>query len=402
MISRSLQDYFRCLPEMADSQMDLDQAVENLRLERYAAKGQADSNSLVRKLYYALRPLMPLKVRRILQRRSLSGWEEVAFPLWPVDATVDDMLASALAGSMRVKGITETPFIWFWPRGYSSCLMMTHDVETAAGRDFCGALMDMADEAGFKSSFQIVPEQRYEVPDTFITGIKERGFEVNLHGLNHDGHLFDSRDEFLRRAGKMREYARKWGARGFRSPVLYHNLDWYPDLPFEYDMSVANVGHLDPQRGGCCTVMPYLIGKVLELPVTATQDYSLFNIIGSHSIDLWKDQMEAITSRNGLLSFIVHPDYVIDEQNLAVYKDLLQHIDVVRAEKKLWCALPGEINDWWRERAGMSLTENNGQWTVTGEGSERAAVAWARLDGNMLVLEVEGRRVSTRQAEASE
>src|SRR2546425_12755629 len=39
--------------------------------------------------------------------------------------------------------------------------------------------------------------------------------------------------------------------------------EWFDALDFSYDMSVPNVAHLDPQRGGCCTVMPYFVGKNL-------------------------------------------------------------------------------------------------------------------------------------------
>ena len=38
--------------------------------------------------------------------------------------------------------------------------------------------------------------------------------------------------------------------------AVYRNLDWYAALEFKYDMSVSNVAHLDPQRGGCCTSSP--------------------------------------------------------------------------------------------------------------------------------------------------
>ena len=67
---------------------------------------------------------------------------------------------------------------------------------------------------------------------------------------------------------------------------------WYDDLKFSYDMSVPNVAHLDPQRGGCCTVMPYFLGDILEIPVTTVQDYTLFSILDDYSIDLWKRQIE--------------------------------------------------------------------------------------------------------------
>ncbi len=59
-------------------------------------------------------------------------------------------------------------------------------------------------------------------------------------------------------------------------------------------MSVPNVAHLDPQRGGCCTVMPYFIGDILEIPVTTIQDYTLFNILNDFSTRIWKEQTAII------------------------------------------------------------------------------------------------------------
>ena len=45
---------------------------------------------------------------------------------------------------------------------------MTHDVETAAGRDFCQTLMDIDDSFGVKASFQVIPEERYRVDEEFL------------------------------------------------------------------------------------------------------------------------------------------------------------------------------------------------------------------------------------------
>jgi hypothetical protein len=91
-------------------------------------------------------------------------------------------------------------------------------------------------------------------------------------------------------------------------------------------MSVPNVAHLDPQPGGCCTVMPYFIGNILELPVTTTQDYTLFNILDEHSTELWKRQIELIMENYGLMSFIVHPDYIVAPSKRRIYEELLSHI----------------------------------------------------------------------------
>ena len=138
---------------------------------------------------------------------------------------------------------------------------MTHDVEDRAGYEFCDELMDIDDEHDIKASLQIVPEGHYRCSDAMLDQIRERGFELNVQDLNHDGYLFADRSEFLRRAKKINEYGRAFGAKGFRAAVLYRNLEWMDALEFSYDMSVPNVAHLDPQHGGCCSVMPYFVGR---------------------------------------------------------------------------------------------------------------------------------------------
>ena len=246
--------------------------------------------------------------------------------------------------SLQAKDVTSVPFVWFWPRGARGCVVMTHDVETEAGRDFCTELMNIDDSYGIKASFQIVPEERYTTSSDLIDTIRERGFDVAIQDLNHDGRLFDDKEEFLRRAAIVNQYAKKYHAKGFRAGVLYRRPDWYENLDFSFDMSMPNVAHLDPQRGGCCTVMPYFIGKILELPVTTTQDYSLFHILKQRSIDLWKEQIELILEKNGMASFIVHPDYVIEPEARAIYENLLRHLKSLRSENNIWFALPREVD----------------------------------------------------------
>src|SRR5207249_4000541 len=97
--------------------------------------------------------------------------------------------------------------------------------------------------------------------------------------------LFSNREQFLERVASIHAYKEQFGAIGFRAAVLYRKQSWFSALDFAYDMSVPNVAHLDPQRGGCCTVMPYFVGKILELPVTTTQDYTLFHILNDYSIN---------------------------------------------------------------------------------------------------------------------
>jgi hypothetical protein len=209
-------------------------------------------------------------------------------------------------------------------------------------------------------------------------------FEIGVQDLNHDGRLFDNRNEFLRRAHLINKYGTRYGAKGFRAAVLYRNPDSYDVLKFSFDMSIPNTGHMDPQRGGCCTVMPYFIGDILELPLTTTQDYTLFHLLREHSIDLWKEQIRLILDKNGLISFIVHPDYLIHDRLNSLYKQLLGHLRELKAKTNMWVTLPSELDRWWRARSRMQLVANGNTWRIEGEGSERAVLAYAcKVDGKL-------------------
>lgn len=367
--------------------------INNLRLERYAHHNSLGSMSRWKRLlkngYYSMRPLMPVALRRHVQRANLNGWQRLSFPRWPVDTTVESFCEQLLMLSMKAKGVDRIPFVWFWPNGAQSCVAMTHDVETEAGRAFCSELMDIDDSYGIKASIHLVPEGGYKVEAPFLKGIRDRGFEVNIQDLNHDGHLFRDRDEFLQRVKKINRYRKIYNASGFRAAVLYRNLEWYDALEFSFDTSVPNVAHLDPQRGGCCTVMPYFVGNILEIPVTTTQDYMLFHLLNDYSLGLWKNQTELILRKNGVVNFIVHPDYILEQKARGIYQDLLGFLQGLRGNRKLWFAVAGEIDHWWRSRSQLNLVERDGAWRIEGHGAERAKLALAKIVDDRLEYEVE-------------
>src|SRR5262249_40963372 len=143
---------------------DPNEIVDNLRRETYAKCYGTDRSvtaSLIGRTYYMFRPYMPVRFRRQLQKLYLKGWHRIPFPTWPVDRTVETILNRMMHLSLESNPAAKIPFIWFWPDGYSGCMMMTHDVETAAGRDFCTKLADVDASFGIRASYQIVPEERY-------------------------------------------------------------------------------------------------------------------------------------------------------------------------------------------------------------------------------------------------
>jgi hypothetical protein len=153
-------------------------------------------------------------------------------------------------------------------------------------------------------------------------------------------------------------------------------------------MSVPNVAHLEPQAGGCCTVMPYFMGHVLELPLTAAQDYTVFHVLGEYSTRLWQEQIDRILDENGLVSFIAHPDYLIDPRAREVYTELLRHLAGLRDQRGVWIAPPAEIDQWWRSRQDLTLMPDGASWRIEGPGRDRARVAYARLRDGRVVYEI--------------
>lgn len=358
--------------------------IDNLRLERYTVQNRSKIRGILKRAYYIARPAIPFSIRKQIQKSNLNRWRGLFLPRWPVDTTVEDIAQKLLLLSLQAQGLDRIPFVWFWPKGAKGCVMMTHDVETESGRVRCSELMDLDDTFDIKASFQIVPEQRYRVTTEFLTSIRNRGFEICIQDLNHDGRLFDNREQFVRRSKLINAYAARYGAKGFRAAVLYRKPEWYDALEFSFDMSIPNVASLDPQRGGCCTVMPYFIGRILELPVTTTQDYMLLHLLNERSSAVWKKQIELILEKNGLLSFIVHPDYVMGTSLQPIYEDLLAILRNYRSEKQLWTALPSEVDRWWRLRSKMRVVSDGSSWRIEGEGSDIAVLAYAtNLDGNL-------------------
>ncbi len=145
---------------------DPEQAIDSLRLEHYASSsarpgGRLLTGPLVRGAYYGLRPFLTVGTRKYLQRIALRDWSNRTFPEWPVDRTVEHILEGLLLQSMKEKKLESVPFIWFWPEGRASCAIVTHDVETEAGRRFCSQLMDLTTPSASKHPSRLCPKKRY-------------------------------------------------------------------------------------------------------------------------------------------------------------------------------------------------------------------------------------------------
>jgi peptidoglycan/xylan/chitin deacetylase (PgdA/CDA1 family) len=359
--------------------------IEAFQSEHYTKSASfAGLLGMGRQFYYLLRPIIPRSVQ-IKFRQSITPLQSRQdFPQWPLDVSLDYLLKLVLRMIMQASGISEIPFIWFWPNSFSFAVTLTHDVETLVGFENVWRIASLERKYGFRSLWNFVPE-RYPIDDQLLMDLVADGFEVGVHGLNHDGHLFDSYELFKSRARKINGYLNSWKSQGFRSPSAIRNLTWISThIQALYDSSCPTTEKFAPQPGGCCSVFPFMVNEMVEIPFTMPQDHTLFRILNYENNKVWIDIASHIKSLNGLVSVIVHPDYMLSSEDLANYEALLAFL---ASQDDAWFALPQEVAGWWKSRDSQSLIHDAANWEINGLEAQKARVAFATLEDQELIFE---------------
>jgi glycosyltransferase involved in cell wall biosynthesis len=264
-------------------------------------------------IYYAFKPLLPILIRRRIRRWFAARRRGQVGDVWPI-----------LPGSER------PPEGWpCWPEDRKFALVLTHDVEGQSGLDKCRQLMELEKKHGFRSSFNFVPEGGYRVGSELREELWGEGFEVGVHDLHHDGKLYSNRRVFAEKAARINHYLKTWGAVGFRSGFMLHNLEWLGDLDALYDASTFDTDPFEPQPDNVGTIFPFwvqctpvngnhrsessnlsLSRGYVELPYTLPQDSTLFLILGERRPDIWFQKLDWIAKHGGMALLNVHPDYL--------------------------------------------------------------------------------------------
>lgn len=307
---------------------------------------------MLNRIYYLLKPYLPWSARIAMRRwwaaRLLRDCQDV----WPIQEST-----------------AQKPPGWpGWPEGKDFAVVLTHDVEGQSGYERVRALAEVEMAAGFRSSFNLVPAGEYEVADELRAWLTERGFEVGIHDLHHDGHLFASREAFRRQAGEINEVLKRWKAVGFRAGFMHHNLEWQHDLEVLYDASTFDTDPFEPQPGGAGTIFPFWVEPptdrrggadarpgYVELPYTLPQDSTLFRLLQERDIGLWLRKLDWIAARGGMVLLNVHPDYITYDGAhqsgrtfpVSWYADFLRAIRE-RYAGRYWHALPRDVATWVR------------------------------------------------------
>jgi len=326
---------------------------------------------LFNRLYYRVKPLIPWSARMAIRRFWAVRKRARTGDIWPI-----------------YPGSEQPPPGWpGWPEGRQFAFVLTHDVEGPQGLARVQELAELEMSLGFRSAFNFIPEGTYRVPAELRAWLTSHGFEVGVHDLRHDGHLFRCRRDFVRHAARINAYLRDWGAVGFRSGFMLHQLDWLHDLQIQYDASTFDTDPFEPQPFGRHTLFPFWVPAenspaptsdarktsaatgeqspspgiasaspplarpgYLELPYTLPQDSTLFLLFRERTPALWWRKLDWIAQHGGMALVNVHPDYLQFPDQPATartfpvdhYTALLRHVRD-RHAGRYWHALPREL-----------------------------------------------------------
>jgi hypothetical protein len=295
-------------------------------------------------MYYTVKPIIPRKaqiaLRRCLIRRKLRSHAAV----WPI----------CPAAAQAPPGWTG------WPDDKKFALVLTHDVDTARGHSRVRQLIEIEERLGFRSGVYFVAE-RYPVSAELRNDLICAGFEVGVHGLKHDGKMYNSRAIFEDHAARINQYLREWGSCGFRSPAMHHNLDWLRSLDIAYDASTFDTDPFEPQPHGVETIFPFQVPDdgnrtgYIELPYTLPQDWTLFVMMQEKSTAIWRRKLDWLAEHGGMALVISHPDYMefdkppsFDSYPSLYYEEFLQYVKT-RYAGQYWHVLPREMAQFWSE-----------------------------------------------------
>ncbi len=342
---------------------------------------------LLTRLYYSAKPYLPWRLRLGLRRWHAKRIRRRSGDVWPI-----------------LESAGRKPDGWpDWPDGKQFAFVLTHDVESQRGLDRVKPLAELEIALGFRSCFNFIPEGPYRLPPDLRSWLTDRGFEVGVHDLRHDGGLFASRKTFVASAPRINRYVKDWGACGFRSGFMLRNLDWLHELDIQYDASTFDTDPFEPQPAGQGTIFPFWVpcsgpqdygprttdlggatadhgprttnlgSKVsrpvvsstvsgpwsvvrgartgyIELPYTLPQDSTLFLVLRERSPAIWLRKLDWIAAHQGMVLVDTHPDYMalgghaVDPGLYPVqyYGEFLDHVRSAYGGRS-WHALPREV-----------------------------------------------------------
>ena len=137
---------------------------------------------------------------------------------------------------------------------------------------------------------------------------------------------------------------------------MHHKLEWMSRLNIEYSISTFDTDPFEPQPDGVRTIFPFIVETesksqfFVELPYTLPQDFTLFVLLQEDSNRIWKDKLDWIAEKGGMVLLNTHTDYMnfgdrnkpIEEYSVLLYLDFLEYVKQ-KYDNLFWHALPIDV-----------------------------------------------------------
>jgi len=298
-------------------------AVQALRLHS-AFTEQMPASSRLPVSYQIVPPRVRTLIGRVIgayERRRAHVWAR--FPRWPIDLSADFL--SDLVDAAALED----------PQGSATPVWVSHDLDTAEGlRNLVEKFLDIEESVGARSTSFIVPCD-WPVDHGLLNQVRDRGHEIGVHGYDHSNSTpFCSSDERRRRLAAAAELIARYAITGYRAPSLVRTRPLLEDLSahYRYDSSIPTSGGRFPvPNNGCASARPFVIGNMLELPLTLPRDGSL-RFLG-HGPDaivaMWKRCADRIRRSRGVVSLLTHCEarFSGNPAMLEAYRRFLEHLE---------------------------------------------------------------------------
>lgn len=292
--------------------------------DAWAAALTASTLFLADRPYWTYLPLHPHVIPPSL-RAVARGWlgrSARTTRIRPVEFLIDWLRSAIGAALAEPEDHVET------------ALVLSHDVDTAAGLDGLGRLLEIEERAGVRSCSYVV-SGRFPVDDRFLEDARRRGFEIGHHDHYHDYRTaYLSEERIQGRFDEARAFRERHEVSGFRAPGWYRTerLLRVTARCFAYDSSFPSWRTI-PAPNGCLTRRPFMLGGIPVVPLTMPPDGELLarGLDPAGMLSAWRDHAGFIRERCGPSSAIhvlTHPEpaFTRSAACLEVYSTLLQEL----------------------------------------------------------------------------
>lgn len=220
-------------------------------------------------------------------------------------------------------------------------IILTHDIDTKAGFQWVKDIASLEIKYGFSSIWFVVAHAfaDYRVNYSILDWLASHGFEIGLHGYNHDNKLiFLPPEQMLRRFERCLPLIKRYQMQSFRSPSWFRNRQLFQVLnqylPYDYsylDADVACPGGF----GGCLWTKPFQRDGLTHIPTTILYEAPLFmpelgglDATPEKIFQFWQPKLQWLQSCGGNIVVITHPDpaYSGNPKMLAAYELLLSYL----------------------------------------------------------------------------